>query len=688
MDNDNITLFTGDYYKEGMLYAKIIRSSIPNGKIISINKPEIPDSISVISAGHIPGINRLSVHDWSMPVLADKDTRYEGEPVLLICGTDEKEIEDYAESIDIIYETDYTLLSFRNMLDEQIAYSNRIIKGDPDAAFANAFQVIEGEYITEAQNHYSSIPQCVIVKYLSKKLEIFCSSRWPYHVRDTIADVIGTGKKNIKVISTHTSSSCDGNIWFPSLLAAQAALISWKEKKDVCMRLGRKEQELYTPKGAQAKISFKTALNKEGLLLGQDISINVNTGAYPLLSTELLDRMCRNASGLYKDSNVRIRGKAVVTSTPPMDAFNGLGASQVYFAVETHTSRIAELSQSDPYIWKQANLAADKIKMKELISSAAAMSDFRRKFASYEMLKKRRKDLTVKKNKLRGIGLSIACQNNGLISGTLNNEPNSIIVRLDKEGILYIHTSASEPGIKTREIWIKTAEEILGISEEKIRIIPADTINTPNSGPSILSRHITEITALIKKGCQSIQKKRFRDPLPIEVKRSIKRVRLSSDTGNNCSETAFSSQSSGVSVVEIELDPVTYQTEIRGIWTVIDCGRVFNKVHAGNSVETGIIQALSWCEDISPMAEKYPGFIPAYANKIPEISINFHENRKTSPVSVKELPGNLIPSAYIAALSQAAGFYFDRIPVTPNLIYKYSVNQKLLEQHIYLPEDK
>ena len=48
-----------------------------------------------------------------------------------------------------------------------------------------------------------------------------------------------------------------------------------------------------------------------------------------------------HASGPYRCPNVRIRGRAMRTNTPPNGAFRGFGAPQTQFAVEVHMDRIA-----------------------------------------------------------------------------------------------------------------------------------------------------------------------------------------------------------------------------------------------------------------------------------------------------------------------------------------------------------
>ena len=49
-----------------------------------------------------------------------------------------------------------------------------------------------------------------------------------------------------------------------------------------------------------------------------------------------------HATGPYRCDHIRIRGRAMMTHTPPNGAFRGFGAPQTQFAVEAHMDVVAE----------------------------------------------------------------------------------------------------------------------------------------------------------------------------------------------------------------------------------------------------------------------------------------------------------------------------------------------------------
>jgi hypothetical protein len=58
------------------------------------------------------------------------------------------------------------------------------------------------------------------------------------------------------------------------------------------------------------------------------VDVVLDGGAYATLSAVVLSRGLIHASGPYRCDNIRIRGRATMTNTPPNGAFRGFGAPQ------------------------------------------------------------------------------------------------------------------------------------------------------------------------------------------------------------------------------------------------------------------------------------------------------------------------------------------------------------------------
>ncbi len=139
---------------------------------------------------------------------------------------------------------------------------------------------------------------------------------------------------------------------------------------------------------------------------------------------------------------------------------------------------------------------------------------------------------------------------NDLPVDSLKNSKLSLRLLLDNSGILNIYTSTVPDGKYNYSIWKNIASEILGIDRNDIKIAIHETAVTPESSPYMFSKEIAGFSELLKKSCQSLQRKRFRAPLPIDIKRTISLDKLKKG------DIAW-----GASVVEVEFDSMTLETE-------------------------------------------------------------------------------------------------------------------------------
>ena len=80
---------------------------------------------------------------------------------------------------------------------------------------------------------------------------------------------------------------------------------------------------------------------RDGTLVAQDIEIVMDGGAYCTLRRGAVARRAPRRRPVSLP-DVRIRGRAMATNTPPNGAFRGFGAPQTEFAAEMQANRVAD----------------------------------------------------------------------------------------------------------------------------------------------------------------------------------------------------------------------------------------------------------------------------------------------------------------------------------------------------------
>ena len=668
---------------EGMVHVTTVRAPVPRGRLRSVTPPRLPAGYRLILPQDIPGRNRIVSFGTEVPILAADRVSYKGEPVALIVGPDPLVADELARTTVVDCEEEDAVLSWESFSSEQVLAKRVVVVGDPDMAFSISDRTVDGVYRSGASEHLYSEPQGSIASFDYDKLAIWCATQWPYHVRDSVALALGCKDEEVVVRPTRLGVHMDGKLWYPSLLSCHAAIAAFLVRKPARIFLTREEDFRYTPKRARSSIALRAALDNSGRLAAIDARIAVNVGAYGPLAEETLSQVCLAAAGAYACPNLRVEGYAVATNDVPMGAFGGLGATHAFFGAEATSARLAQAAGLDPMDWKSLNvlrkgsplITGEALKEEPpydaIAARLAAASDFGRKYACYELVRKRRSGRA--DGPLRGIGFAFAYQGAGAFLA--GDSPNSytVEVSLEKDLSLVIRTSAAACRESVRAIWKRTAALLLDIPVESVTVAPPDTDKAPNSGPVTLSRGLTVVNRLVEKACEKIQKQRFREPLPLTA-RSVYRVpRPIKWSDGRVEGMPFDMASWGGAVVEVELDPWTLEPRPLGVWLCVDGGLIVSKDKAEAALRAGAADAMGLCLrerlDIASgqvSEDEYLSYCLLRPAQLPPISVDLYEpDRRVKSKGIGELPFDTIPAAFLQAVAQAAGAPFFSLPIGP-----------------------
>jgi CO/xanthine dehydrogenase Mo-binding subunit len=314
------------------------------------------------------------------------------------------------------------------------------------------------------------------------------------------------------------------------------------------------------------------------------------------------------------------------------------------------------------------------------------MSDFVRKFSAFSAVKKRRKAIDQSNYPLRGIGLSLAFQGeDGSWEEIHESEETrrnwAMRLVLEKGRRLRIYTSFVDSAMGVHEMLVQRAAQLLEMDPQKVTVQPVDTREVPDTGPTIISKVVSFGFPLLEQCCAAIRRRRKEGVLPIEVRRSISAApRLSTETGQpsrrrNRSAEGRSEPSWAATVVEVELDPVTFRSTCRGVWMVLEAGAVPARNSVLGVLEGEILRCLGWSR--LPGAASLRAFpegpcpavnlIPS-VTELPEIRVKLAEDGSAAMKGFENLPYLGVPAAYAAAVCQATGLYIDQLPITPEVI--------------------
>ncbi len=674
--------FADDLYEPGMLYLRPILSTIPRGTITAIRTPEDFSDIMLFLERDIPGLKEIEVYGERVPVLSGSEVHYEGEAVCLICS-EKAELLDTAESrVAVDYESDYTLDNFEKPRDDQFYGEISIKRGNAARAFSTASQIVEGEYTQEDPVRDTIAPIGALVTVKDGFFTVTASTLWPEQIRRSVAEVLGIPARQVEVRSVNPFPTDGEKLILPVYLAVWAALCCSRSGRPVRAAWDLPPRTLPFLRSPRSRIRIQSALNARGTVTGEKIEAFVDLGASPVLSEELFRRLAIGAAGSRYLANISLSVKGVRTSLAPARLRCGFGINQGLFAREVHETRIARILDQDPSE-RRIHIPGDgktatggQIRNrndKKLVEMVCEASDFRRKHSAYQLMNKRN-SLSRQRGQFRGIGISSGFTGNGFTSKPPGREAWTVSVLLDKKDQLTIHTRAGAYPGSVMEIWKKSAGAILGIAESSIEIV-AEGEEVPGIGPLVCGQRLSVTSTLIESCCSAIKRQRFKNPLPISVKKSFRAPSAEVWDRSSMKGVPFNRLSWGACAVEVEIDPLSLQPAIRGIWCALDCGQLYHPGIAESEVRSALMKTIRRCTNGDALMDRRMRESGLYGEhellSLPPVTISFLQNPSAPPSGISQLPGALFPAAFVSALSQAAGLYLDMLPLTPELIHSY-----------------
>ena len=710
--------YVDDLDAPGMLYGATVRSQVPRGLVREIIFGEgIPwDEFTVVTARDIPGANAVALILNDQPYLADPVVNHPEEPILLLAHEDKYLLEEARRSVRVEIEPLPAVFTIEDSLakkeviwgEDNVFKSFLVEKGNVEEVWDSpGLVVVEGVYETGAQEQLYIEPNGVIATASAEEgVTVRGSMQCPYYVHKALVKLFGLPEDRVRVIQTETGGGFGGKEEYPSMIAGHAALLAWKSGRPVKIVYDRAEDMTATTKRHPSRTRHRTAVTRDGRLVGMEIDFVIDGGAYATLSAVVLSRGTIHAAGPYNCPNVRVRSKAVATNAPPHGAFRGFGAPQSIFALERHLNKVAAAVGLTPEELRHRNfikqgettatgqVIREDVDLAALLERAFELSDYQ---ARRERFARENEGARVK----RGIGFASFMHGAGF-TGSGEKYLQSIVgCEATAEGRVRILAASTEIGQGTNTIFAQIAADALQLDYERVEVVQPDTGNVPNSGPTVASRTCMIVGKLVETAALQLKQMLVAAGLLREPYTSEEFARACREyVERNGALKSFSQyqQPEGVEwddehyrgdaygafawavyVAEVSVDTVTYEARVEDFVAVQEVGRVIHPVLAAGQIEGGVAQGLGWSlyenvvwQDGRMLNGQMTNYIIPTSADIPPLRVHFFENPYAGgPAGAKgigELPMDGPAPAILNAVEHATGVAFDRVPLTPEAI--------------------
>ncbi len=713
----------------GMLTCKLFRSTVPHGRI---------KSVDVSAARALPGVYGVytgediktvipnpyygpAFHD--QPILALKKVHYVGEPVAAVLADDPHIADQAVQLIAAEYEelpavfdeveaaankvvvhdelkpatTFADLKHLKGAKNTNCALDFKLRRGDVDKGFASAAQVFEHTFKTQKVLHLAFEPHASIADYKDDGVTIHTASQGPSFVRTEIARLLGWPENRVRIKVPYLGSGYGGKLYIK--LEALAVALSMLARRPVKVALTM-DEVFYTITKHPSTFRIKTGVDKTGKIVARKCDVWWNGGAYADIGPRVTQKSGFTASGPYDIDNVSIDSYALYTNLPPAGALRGFGIPQLVWAYESHTDMIARELGRDPLDFRRQNLLRDG----RPHATGTILKDAAIEKVLDTMTERLNWDAPFDHGSgtiRRGRGFAIGLK--AVISPTTS----VAIVNVSADASVTVYCGTIDMGQGSDTAMAQIVGEVLNMSAETIRIVPRDTDVTPYDMGTLGSRSLFHMGHAVRLAAEEAKAKiaalarevgepeGSNTPLPeLFVKKYGMRagnivgtgiykpdyVPPDAATGQTPNATPF--WMTAGSGAEIEIDTETGRLRVTRLINVADCGNPINPKIVETQLSGAALMQLGFTlfekmhidggqvTNASLADYKIPGIHDVPVVMENEAVAAFQSNGPFGAKGVGELATFGVSPAIANAIDDAVGVRLTELPLTAEALFR------------------
>ena len=621
----------------------LLRSPHAHAKLRSIDLAEARRAPGVLAAwamsdlradgvGHIPFpplFKRADGSPMAAPPrtpLAERTVFYVGQPVAAIIAETRVQAQDAADLVAIDYQ------DLPCVVDAKAAIAAGAPLVWPEASgnvaaeteYGDAQKVAEAfaraAHVTEIEVHNQRViamalePRACTAVFENGRTTLYTQNQTPTGARDLLGAVFKAKPQDFRIVV----GDIGGGFGMKTGLTPEDALVCHAARKlgrPARWRADRSEDFLAAHMGRDQHNKARLALDANGRILAMEVETLGNIGAVPVGSSAIIPLQLgpKVQTTVYHVPLVHYRVRAVLTHTMATGAYRGAGRPEANFLMERLIEKAAREMKLDPAEVRRRNFIRpqdfpyrthlgdtyDGGNFGAMLDKLLAHADWRG-FAE-------RREASAKRGRLRGRGLSVYLE----WTGALPTETVDIEVNAQGEVTVFSGTQAMGQGLETSYTQLVT--EVLGVPQEKVRIVQGDT-DRANGVGSVGSRSafvggsavvaagrrvIIDGKALAAEALEAAQADiEYRDGR-FRIAGTDRAITLGDLAGRQARKvfrvTATETPSTpswpnGAQVCEVEIDRETGEVRIAALASCDDVGRIINHMIVEGQVHGGIAQ--------------------------------------------------------------------------------------------------
>ncbi len=731
--------YLDDKRLDGLVHMVTVRSPVAHGLITDVDielAKSMPGVIGVYLAGDLP-IGDLrgtggAPKETAMPVPARGRVRYVGDVVAAVVAETEQQARDAADQVWVDIDPLPAVADVASAVagDAPIIWdelgTNVVVTGDlnpGEDALDGAEVVVEATFINQ---RLAAIPleNNSALAYPDPEtggIELWVGTQNVFGHRSGVSRALGIAEEEIRgrVPDMGGGFGAKFPVYPQQVLVAALARelnrpVKWVET--------RTENMAVMTHGRDQVQRVRLGAKSDGTLVGLDLEIDANVGAYPTFGVFLPKLTMMMAPGVYDIPKVSARIRCVATNTTPTHAYRGAGRPEAASMIERAMDMLAvELGMDPAELRRQNFIPKDAFPIKTVAGAIYDVGDYHAamtralEMAGYDQLRSEQTERRRRGDRVQmGIGLSAYVEITALARGDWGS------VEVEDDGSITAMVGTSGHGQGHETAFAQIVSELFKVPMAQVKVIEGDTKFIPRgqgtggsrslqiggsvilqAGEGVIDKarrlfaHLNEVdlhdVVVFENGTVGVTGVPHTGMTWAELAKAAKdpNTRPADMDPGLVYATDFEQEEAsfpfGAHVCVVDVDTETGDVKVRRHIAVDDCGRIFNRLLVDGQVHGGVAQGIGqallehvqYDADANPLSANLVSYLIPAATNVPSLEVDHTETpTPLNPLGAKGIgeSGTIgstpaVQNAVVDALAHLGVRHVD-MPASPSRVWE------------------
>ena len=499
----------------GLLHAWPVTAAHAHARLLRLScaaAREINGVHTILTAQDVPGENDTGSNRHDEP-LFPSEIMYHQQPVAWVLGETLEAARAGALAVRAEYEPLPAILTIGDAIaaGSFLADPLHMTRGDASVMETSALCFF-GELEIGGQEHFYLETQCAIASIdESGGIRVESSTQHPTETQDIVARILGLDWHNVTVQCLRMGGAFGGKEVQANPFAAVAALGAWKTKRPVRVRLSRGLDMALTGKRHPFLARYEAGFRTDGRLNAVRIDLYSDGGWSLDLSGPVIARAMFHADNAYLLPAATITGQICRTHKTSQTAFRGFGGPQGMIVIEEIMDQAARRLGLAPELVRERNFyrEGDITHYGQAVKHAARMQSIWDTLKASSSFESRREEIKRFNESHRHVkrGLAITPMKFGIsFTATFLNQAGALVM-VYRDGSVQVNHGGTEMGQGLHTKIAQITADGLGVSMDRIRVMPTRTDKVPNTSATAASASTDLNGAAVLDACTQIRKR-------------------------------------------------------------------------------------------------------------------------------------------------------------------------------------